>query len=73
MVANLNYFLKYIEDITAAPTFDIFRDLSRNLIETIPDQVLQKCPKLEVVELKRNPIKSFHVNAFADLPMLKKL
>ena len=51
----------------------LFRELSRNLIENIPEGIFQKCRQIEDIELKRNPIRNVQVNAFAHLPNLKKL
>jgi hypothetical protein len=47
--------------------------LSRNLIEVLPEGAFQSCPELQALDVKRNPLKNFDVNAFAHLPNLKKL
>lgn len=50
-----------------------YLDLGENKIEAIPEGLLQSCPQLKLLELKANPIKSIHPDAFIHLPNLVKL
>jgi len=49
------------------------RNLGKNSIETLDEDSLQRLNILEDLDLRGNPLKSFHINAFAGLSNLKKL
>ena len=47
--------------------------LQNNSIGSIPDNVLHKCPRLEVLDLDNNPLSLASDNVFRDLPKLRVL
>ena len=51
----------------------ILRDLGENLIDQIPEGILQKSPNLREIEFKGNPLSEIHPDAFVQLPKLEKL
>jgi hypothetical protein len=55
------------------PTYCFLRYLGYNLVEKIAEGLLQNCPNLNQIELKGNPLKDVHPDAFINLPLLKKL
>ena len=50
-----------------------YLDIGENLIEEVPEGLLQNCQDLKLIELKKNPIRKIHPDAFINLPSLQKL
>ncbi len=47
--------------------------LSGNRVEDVPYPLLQRCPRMESLNIQGNPLKTFHRDAFTNLPKLEKL
>ena len=50
-----------------------YLDIGENNIEVVPEGLLQNCPDLKLIELKKNPIRTIDPDAFINLPNLQKL
>ena len=50
-----------------------YLDIGENQVEDVPEGLLQNCPDLKLIELKMNPIRTIHPDAFINLPNLQKL